>query len=119
MRTAPNSTRPRSSADGPATMLPRPAFASALAVAAAAAMIHAGCATGPSDAEVSAKAAAVLKASFREQGQAKLDRLVQDDTQKTCSEYSGRSLPKDVAERIEKGNFTTIQWPADGKYLGD
>ena len=85
----------------------------------AAALILVGCATAPSDAEISAKAAAVLKASFREQGQAKLDRLVQDDTQKTCSEYAGKAIPKDVAELIEKSNLASIQWPADGQYLGD
>ena len=78
-----------------------------------------GCATAPSDAEVSAKAAVVLKASFREQGQAKLDRLDQDDMQKACSEYSGKALPKAVAERIEKANLASIKWPADGKLLGD
>ena len=77
-----------------------------------------GCATTPNDAEVSAKATAVLKASFKEQGQAKLDRLDQDDMQKTCSEYSGKALPKDVAERIEKANIATIKWPADGKLVG-
>src|SRR5262249_49524238 len=66
----------------------------------------------------SAKAAAMMKASFHEQGQAKLDRLDQDDTQKTCSEYSGKALPKDVAERIEKANLATIKWPADGKLVG-
>ena len=83
------------------------------------AAILSGCATAPSDAEVSAKAAAMLKAGFKEQGQAKLDRLVQDDTQKTCSEYTGKALPKDAAERIEKANLAMVKWPADGKYLGD
>jgi L-cysteine S-thiosulfotransferase len=78
-----------------------------------------GCATAPSDAEVSAKAAAVLKASFKEQGQAKLDRLDQDDMQKACSQYAGKAPPKDVAERIEKANLASIKWPADGKYVGD
>jgi sulfur-oxidizing protein SoxX len=78
-----------------------------------------GCATAPSDAEISAKAAATLKTSFREQGQAKLDRLDQDDTQKACSLYAGKAPPKDVAERIEKDNFAAIRWPADGKYIGD
>lgn len=78
-----------------------------------------GCATAPSDAEVSAKAAAMLKASFKDQGQAKLDRLDQDDMQKACSAYAGKIPPKDVAERIEKANFASIQWPADGKYVGD
>jgi len=91
----------------------------ALAACAAAVAVVLGCATAPGDAEVSAKAAAVLQSSFKEQGQAKLDRLVQDDTQKTCSEYSGKALPKDVAERIEKSNLASIQWPEDGKYLGD
>jgi sulfur-oxidizing protein SoxX len=39
--------------------------------------------------------------------------------QKTCSEYSGKALPKDVAERIEKANLATTKWPADGKLVGD
>src|SRR5215470_8151339 len=89
------------------------------AVAAIASAILFGCATAPGDAETGAKAAAVMKASFREQGQAKLDRLDQDDTQKICSEYSGKALPKDAAERIEKANLATIKWPADGKLVGD
>ncbi|MET0682649.1 MAG: sulfur oxidation c-type cytochrome SoxX [Casimicrobiaceae bacterium] len=99
--------------------MPRRYLTWAFALLVAAAVILVGCATAPSDAEVSAKATAVLKASFREQGQAKLDRLVQDDMQRTCSEYTGKALPKNVAERIEKANLATIQWPADGKYLGD
>ena len=94
------------------------ARAAAAGAAAALAAIF-GCATGPSDDEINAKAAAVLRASFREQGQARLDRLAQDDTQKTCSQYSGKALPKEVAERIEKSNLASIQWPADGKYMGD
>ena len=88
-------------------------------VALAVAAILVGCATAPNDAEVNAKATSMLKASFKEQGQAKLDRLDQDDTQKVCSEYAGRAPPKDVAERIEKANLATIRWPADGKLLGD
>jgi sulfur-oxidizing protein SoxX len=78
-----------------------------------------GCATAPSDAETSAKATALLKSSFKEHGQAKLDRLDQDETQKLCSEYAGKTPPKEVMERLEKANLATIKWPADGKYLGD
>ncbi|MCC7327468.1 MAG: sulfur oxidation c-type cytochrome SoxX [Burkholderiales bacterium] len=78
-----------------------------------------GCATAPSDAETTAKATQMMKASFNERGQAKLDRLDQDETQKLCSEYTGKDLPKEVAERIEKVNLESIKWPADGKYLGD
>ena len=65
-------------------------FALVAAIGATAVLV--GCATAPSDAEVNAKAAAMLKASFVERGQAKLDRLVQDDTQKTCSEFTGKAL---------------------------
>ena len=78
-----------------------------------------GCATAPTDAETSAKAAQVLKASFKARGQAGLDRLDQDETQKLCSEYATKVPPKDVAEKIEKINLASITWPADGKYLGD
>jgi len=90
-----------------------------LVVAVATSTLVIGCATGPSDAEVSAKAAAMLAASFKEQGQAKLDRLQQDETQKICSEFSTKSPPKDLAERIEKQNLASIKWPADGKLVGD
>ena len=79
----------------------------------------AGCATTPSDSEVNAKAAQMLKASFKEAGQAKLDRLDQDDTQRLCSLYAGKTLPKDVAARIEAASLATIQYPADGKLVGD
>jgi len=86
---------------------------------AAFAAVSAGCATTPSDSEVNAKAAQMLKASFKEAGQAKLDRLDQDDTQRLCSLYAGKTLPKDVAARIEAASLATIQYPADGKLVGD
>ena len=87
-----------------------------------AAAIAVGCATMThrDDAALSAKALELMKVSFREQGQAKLDRLNQDEVQRECSEYNGdRKLPKDVAERLEKAQLETIKYPADGKYLGD
>ena len=87
-------------------------------VGGAAAMLI-GCATAPSDADISAKATQMLKASFKARGQAGLDRLDQDDTQKTCSTFAGKVPPKEVHDRIEKANLALIKWPADGKYLGD
>jgi sulfur-oxidizing protein SoxX len=78
-----------------------------------------GCATAPTSHADEAKAATVLRASFKERGQAKLDRLVQDDTQLICSEYKGKTPPKDLVQRIEKENMASIKWPADGKLLGD
>jgi sulfur-oxidizing protein SoxX len=90
-------------------------------VAVAGAALVLGCATSgaPADAETSARAAAMLKASFVARGQAGLDRLDQDETQKLCTQYAGKPLPKNVAETIEKLNQASIKWPADGKYLGD
>ena len=77
------------------------------------------CVTRPDDAEVSALATQMLKTSFKERGQAKLDRLEQDETQKFCSNWFGKAIPKPLAERIEKQNLATIRWPADGKLLGE
>ncbi|HSW83695.1 MAG TPA: sulfur oxidation c-type cytochrome SoxX [Usitatibacter sp.] len=72
------------------------------------------------EAALGAKALELMKASFHEQGQAKLDRLEQDDVQKVCSEYNGdKKIPKGVAEGLEKAQLATIKYPADGKYLGD
>ena len=88
-------------------------------LAAGSAAVVVGCATAPSDSQVAAKATQVMKDSFKAHGQAKLDRLDQDETQKTCTTYAGETVPKDVAERIEKINMASIQWPTDGKYLGD
>jgi L-cysteine S-thiosulfotransferase len=99
--------------------MPRHSLLLVLAAALALPAVMHGCATAPSDAEVAEKAATTLKSSFREQGQAKLDRLLQDDTQKSCSLPAGRTVSKDVAARIEKENLDSIRWPADGKYVGD
>jgi L-cysteine S-thiosulfotransferase len=60
-----------------------------------------------------------MKASFNARGQAGLDRLDQDETQKLCTDYKAKAPPKDVAEKIEKLNLARIKWPADGKYVGD
>jgi len=77
------------------------------------------CVTTPSDQELAGKAAVVLKSSFKANGQATLDRLDQDETQRICSEYAGKALPGDVAQKLEKLNLATIKYPADGKLTGD
>lgn len=78
----------------------------------------AGCAT-MSDQEATQRAIDVMKASFNERGQAKLDRLDQDETQKLCSVPPTVKLSKEVTERIEKMNLATVKYPADGRMLGD
>lgn len=91
----------------------------------AAAVLVAGCATqsggGEADAATRAKAIAMMKASFKDKGQATVDRLNQDEVQATCSAYHpvDNPIPKDKAERLEKAQLATIKYPADGKLLGD
>jgi sulfur-oxidizing protein SoxX len=82
-------------------------------------LVPLGCAIAPSNDEISAQATAMLKSSFRASGQAGLDRLNQDETQRICSELAGKAPSHDVAEKIEKLNLATIRYPADGKLLGD
>jgi sulfur-oxidizing protein SoxX len=84
----------------------------------AAGVLH-GCASVPADPDVVARAATMMKASFKARGQAKLDRLDQDETQHLCSEYANRALPAPVAEKIQQANLATIRYPADGKLVGD
>ena len=92
-----------------------------VALAAGAALVLAACATmqQPDD-QVHAKAVAMMKASFKERGQAKLDRLDQDEAQRACSDiHDGKTLARETAQRIEQAQAASIKYPADGKYLGD
>ena len=78
--------------------------------------IVAGCATAIDESETAAKAAATLKASFRPAGQAGLDRLEQDETQRACSLAAGNGPSKEVAATIERANLAAFPTaPADWK----
>ena len=81
-------------------------------------LILAGCAT-LSDAEITKQAAEVMRASFKEHGQAKLDRLNQDEPQALCSRDDGKQPAKEVLEKIEKAQFALLKYPADNKLMGD
>ena len=88
-----------------------------LAAGSAALLAIAGCASLPSSAELDAQAAAMLKAGFRDQGIAKVDRLNQDLGQKACS--SDKPPPDAVARQVEAEAMATMKWPTGGQYLGD
>ena len=76
-----------------------------------------GCATAPSSDDLDRQALVMIKASFREQGIAKLDRLDQDTSQAACS---GELPPADeVSKRIVAEAQASIQWPQGGRYVGD
>ena len=90
-----------------------------IAVLSAAALIAVGCASMMKD-TTHEDAVAMMKSSFKERGQAKLDRLSQDEVQRTCSEYhAGKPIPKEVAAQLEQEQLKTIKYPADGKFVGD
>jgi len=86
-------------------------------------LVTAGCAAmmnGATAQDEAAQAVEVMKASFRPSGQAKLDRIDQDDTQRLCTRYhAGVALPAEVAQRIQQDQLATIKPPADDRYLGD
>jgi L-cysteine S-thiosulfotransferase len=82
-----------------------------------AALALAGCTSLPSSGELDQQTVAAMKASFRDQGIAKVDRLNQDLGQRACSSPVAPS--EDVAKRIESESMAAIRWPAGGRYLGD
>lgn len=97
-------------------------MAGAVLIAAVAAL--AGCAgmggtAGTSNAEAARLAQESMKASFVTSGIASIDRLTQDDLQRICTEYAGKEVPKDVAEKIEKAQLSAIVMPAPGQPAGN
>ena len=63
--------------------------------------------------------AEMLKSSFRSQGIATLDRLLQDASNAECSASEGKDLPAARAKAIESANLATVKMPADGQLIGD
>ena len=79
-----------------------------------------GCAAmvkSPTDAEITI----ALKASFKEAGSAKLDRLDQTPLQRACTAVSrsGKPLDEKLREELQATALASVKYPADGKYLGD
>jgi sulfur-oxidizing protein SoxX len=81
------------------------------------ALLAAGCASLPSSQELDQQAQAAMKASFRDQGIAKADRINQDLGQSACS--SDRPPPEAVAKRIEAESLASIRWPEGNRYIGN
>ena len=89
--------------------------------AAGACLLLSACASVPSSAELDKLTAAIVKASFRDQGLVKVDRLVQDDANRECSaaDVAGQPIEEGLRASIEAANFKAIKWPSDGKFVGD
>ena len=109
-----------------ATAPAKPASKAARAEAAKVAAAKAAAATAmfeDEQAKLSAAAEAIMRASFKERGGVKLDRLDQDDTHKRCSKYAEReNMPGykfTDGKLIEEANLKMLVYPADGVMLGD
>lgn len=77
----------------------------------------AACTSAPTTPDAQDLARQLLRDSFRAEGSARLDRLVQDDLQKACS---GRQpLPAREARRLEAAQLAAVTWPSDGVFIGD
>jgi sulfur-oxidizing protein SoxX len=91
--------------------------AAALATGLGLVLLGLGCATAPSPADLDDQVQAMLRASFRDQGIATVDRLQQDPGQKLCS--SGHALDAQTAKRLQDEAMAAVKPPSDGRYLGD
>ncbi len=93
----------------------------AAAIGAVASIGLAGCtspaAPSPTAAQLDAQAAAMMKASFRDQGIAKAERINQDAAQAACS--SDKAPGDSVGKQIEAASLSTVVWPSGGIYTGD
>ncbi len=85
------------------------------------AILVAGCATGPSPADLDKITADVVKNSFRDQGLVKVSVLAPEDINTACTaaEVAGKPIDPDLANALQEAQLKTIKWPADGNYLGD
>ena len=84
-----------------------------------AALALAGCAAVAPTPDYDAMLQSMMKASFRDQGIAKVDRLQQDAANAQCSQVQGKDLPDATAKAIESANLKTVKLPSDGKFIGD
>ena len=83
------------------------------------AMLLAACAAAPTSQQVDEATAQVLKSSFRDQGDAKLDRLKLDASNQACSDAAGAALDEKLGKSIEEANLKTVKFPANGKLIGN
>ena len=78
-----------------------------------------GCASGPSPQQVDEATQRIVKASFRDQGIAKMAWLELDAANRACSAAEGKPLDEKTARAIEAANLQTVKPPANGIYLGN
>ena len=87
-----------------------------LALLAGGATVLASCATGPGGTH--REAVRLMQRDFKPVGIAGMDRLKQDELQAACNKYNNNP-PKEAADGLQKAQYATVKWPADGKLLGN
>jgi len=75
----------------------------------------------PSAADLDRMTKEMINTSFAARGIATMDRLNPDEVNQLCSQadVAGKPLDDATARRIQAAQMQTIQWPADGRFLGD
>ena len=76
-----------------------------------------GCASLPSAAALDREALATIRAAFRDQGIARIDRINQDLGQSACSSATAPS--EAVADQVMAQARSSVKWPSGGQYIGD
>jgi sulfur-oxidizing protein SoxX len=87
-----------------------------LALLAGGTALLASCATGPGAAR--SDALSMMQRDFHAKGIAGMDRLKEDKVLAACNKYNDNP-PKEVAEKLQREQYATVKFPADGKLLGD
>ncbi len=82
-------------------------------------LLLAGCASVAPAPNYDALLAEMMKASFRAQGIATVDRLAQDASNAECSKSEGKALTEARSKAIEAANLATVKMPAGGSFIGD
>ena len=87
-----------------------------LALLAGGATVLASCATGPGDTH--RETMRLMQRDFKPVGIAGMDRLKQDELQAACNKYDNNP-PKEIADKLQRAQYATVKWPADGELLGN
>jgi len=64
------------------------------------------------------RAIELMKKDFHPVGIAGMDRLKEDAVTAACNKYDDNP-PKEVADKLQREQYATVKFPADGKFLGD
>ena len=89
------------------------------AALAAAALVVAGCTSLTPGPDYGALVKQMMSTSFRNEGIATTDRLIQDEANAACSEAQGGTPPEAVAMAIQQAALKSVRMPSDGKFTGD